>query len=490
MAVMPTAEEEVEQERLRVCKKGYVPKDTPFNQTLAGTASVWLKAYAQLKKTRSAFDCGIPSTVCNLNQSPVTFPLMSIFLPTLLQRGAMWLLLSDDAKKNPNLEESAMAASLETPETDTKKKDPLLDVRTSHCGVCKVPVVPSAGKISLCSSHVKDKAAMLQQASRVYVPTADGGKECLKNYLERMEVEDPEKFEEQLQKFCEKSPACGRGVTRRQFDFSSLTRTISHGKQKADLVDRVPLCQADYIKYWTEEAPSYLRFTAASVCWGWWPGLSEAAAQRRWQLDFNRLEREQVNATDTEGNPIGKVWVLYVELPRKKRKLDYQNFEVSQSATVETKAPTDKVIQKHREDLASDYQELLEEVNLTGNAASLPVKTVEKSSRPGNTKGANARRAGVGNSNSTSASSSGQIVVQAAKHKAATVRELTLVKTLVDKTIGNVGETLKKTEFLHNRMQMLQLAKGISLPAWWAVGSSIGFTPFGFEPWGQWSRVS
>lgn len=35
-------------------------------------------------------------------------------------------------------------------------------------------------------------------------------------------------------------------------------------------------------------------------------GLSEDAAMRRWQMDFNKLEKEQRQSTDLDGQDAGK----------------------------------------------------------------------------------------------------------------------------------------------------------------------------------------
>ena len=62
---------------------------------LAGSQSLWLQKYRHLAKVTAAFDRAERFVVANLLQNPLTFPLCSVYLPTLLLRnGKMWLISS------------------------------------------------------------------------------------------------------------------------------------------------------------------------------------------------------------------------------------------------------------------------------------------------------------------------------------------------------------------------------------------------------------
>lgn len=58
------------------------------------------------------------------------------------------------------------------------------------------------------------------------------------------------------------------------------------------------MCFEEYIKWYTEECPVYRR-------------LSEAAASRKWEMDFNRLERTQTAGCDKDGNETGQETCLH-----------------------------------------------------------------------------------------------------------------------------------------------------------------------------------
>lgn len=52
------------------------------------------------------------------------------------------------------------------------------------------------------------------------------------------------------------------------------------------------MCLSEYLEHYTTKVPVYRR-------------LSKAAAEKRWQRDFNVLEREQRVSVDEEGNDAG-----------------------------------------------------------------------------------------------------------------------------------------------------------------------------------------
>ena len=149
-------------------------------------------------------------------------------------------------------------------------------------------------------------------------------------------------------------PAPGRGVPRKQWDWSRLSKFSRSGHRENDNLVKRPMCREDFLDYFQNRAPHWQRslnnanscsmFEANSkftvhTCTTTAPhwqlkaflnaynnctvvtvvvpfvyhakplGLSEAAAQRKWTSMFQNSSprRDQVDAVNREGEHIGKV---------------------------------------------------------------------------------------------------------------------------------------------------------------------------------------
>ena len=106
----------------------------------------------------------------------------------------------------------------------------------------------------------------------------------------------------------------------------------------------VPMCFDDYLNYWCEEAPRYLR-------------LSKEAASNKWDLDFQRLRKEQRDANNLDGEGTGKVWILWVPTAEVKKDINFTENSVKHSKIQERKAPTEKVLQEMRGSMLEEVED-------------------------------------------------------------------------------------------------------------------------------------
>ncbi|CAE7201239.1 unnamed protein product, partial [Symbiodinium sp. KB8] len=226
----------------------------------------------------------------------------------------------------------------------------------------------------LCERHSSGRAAMLKQEKLV-----------------AMEKDEPEAFMELLEDFCTKllgsielllpsaelsllpSPNPGRGKARAVYDFSKVKSRIAVGKRKEDSAIRKPFTQDEYILWFTEKCPRYLR-------------LSEEAAEARWKKDLRdpTVRRDQVKANNKDGSDAGLEEAVH------------QEQEVSR------KQPTEK----QEAELDGVRKQLLEDFDLEDDAG-VPLTSRRSTSAS----------AASGGSNSATPSGSGRNVSSGANSK-------------------------------------------------------------------------
>lgn len=229
------------------------------------------------------------------------------------------------------------------------------------------------------------------------------------------------------------------------------------------------MCLEEYVKYHTSEVAIYRR-------------LSATAAQKRWQKEFNTLEKEQRMSVDEDGNEAGlanrqqslcnllffcfavlhagkpvsvsfrnfqsfnsisicdsrrveasqcnrfillaKVWVLWVPLEDEKVTTDYSDRAVAHESSLQEKTPTERKIQEYKEkrDQLWDWED--EHPAISGTSTS-----TGKRAAPAVGEGAVAT---VGNRKNTAKQMKRTISImpahcnvtlEAAKYKAATIKD-------------------------------------------------------------------
>ena len=57
-------------------------------------------------------------------------------------------------------------------------------------------------------------------------------------------------------------PARGQGAARKPYDLSQIRESLKAGKRTEEWADAEPKCQEDFVKWWTEEVPSFIRSLA------------------------------------------------------------------------------------------------------------------------------------------------------------------------------------------------------------------------------------
>lgn len=118
---------------------------------LAGSQSLWLQKYRHLPKVTAAFDRGERFVVANLLQNPLTFPLCSVYLPTLLRNGKMWLISQSGNQEVERymLPEEHLQAMAIPQFADCAGQEPFPHIRCPLTGTQKKSLAGNASRLDL-----------------------------------------------------------------------------------------------------------------------------------------------------------------------------------------------------------------------------------------------------------------------------------------------------------------------------------------------------
>lgn len=136
-------------------------------------------------------------------------------------------------------------------------------IKMGACTMCGVACVSKPGRLrDWCTFHDKKKKQFHEQAARA-------GK---KEELEKIERDDPVKYDSLFKAFCDTLPkGPGRPAQDSKFDWGQVKRTETAGQRHDLQRESVPLCKEEFIRWYSEEAPTWQRSMATLIVVPYFP---------------------------------------------------------------------------------------------------------------------------------------------------------------------------------------------------------------------------
>ena len=111
-------------------------------------------------------------------------------------------------------------------------------------------------------------------------------------------------------------PLPGKGYKQNSWDFSRLSVHKSSGTRAEDELGKRPMCEQEFIRWFTTLAPDYERSSSIASFLGSSPGLNERAAQRKWlrMLTDGVTRKDKRMSVNPDGEETGEAGLDWTRL--------------------------------------------------------------------------------------------------------------------------------------------------------------------------------